>query len=113
MKKIKINLSNIEEDELTQEKIKHKLDKFYSKIEKIYDLGIFDIHLEKHHKNGKKNKYSVKAKLETPKRLFVCHKWSWDILSLIDISTKTLEKEIKNKYEKQRDIKRRTDFLSK
>jgi len=114
MENIRVNISHLDEDALTNEKIKGKFSDLFLKMQQIDEnLDSIDVDIEAHHTDGEKRKYSIKSKMNTPKGMFLAHKWGWNILGVVEDTVKALEKEMKNKYEKDRDITRKAKFLKK
>ena len=107
-----MNISNLDEDAITNEKVKTKFADLLNKVSKIDD-SVLDVNIEKHHTSGGKIKFSIKAKLKTSKGLFLAHKWGWNIHEAVEESVKALEREMKKKYEKERDIERSKGFRQK
>ena len=102
-----MQVTHLREDPITEAKINKILLKSSATIMKIEPAaGTMNIYVETHHAEGKK-KYSMRARLPTPKGLFVAHEWGWNITDVAQNLAGTLEKEILRKYGRDRTMGKR------
>ncbi|MBS3054103.1 MAG: CBS domain-containing protein [Candidatus Aenigmarchaeota archaeon] len=104
---VPVQVTHLREDPITEAKINKILLKSSATIMKIEPAaGTMNIYVETHHDEGKK-KYSMRARLPTPKGLFVAHEWGWNITDVAQNLAGTLEKEILRKYGRDRTMGKR------
>jgi ribosome-associated translation inhibitor RaiA len=100
-KGIYVQISNLGEiDAFTNAKIEKKIAEFVQKIGRMMDLQSFVIHVERHEKQGKKIKYSIRTRFLTPIGLFVSRSWGWNLATVFQDAIDNLEREILKKHEK-------------
>lgn len=105
-KGVYVEISHMDDlDEIEKRAIDSKATEFVQKIGSMMYLDVFNINIEKMHKQGDKVKYSVKTRLLTPIGLFTSHKWGWKIVTVFQDSLSTLEKEIMKAHEKKSGFK--------
>ena len=103
-------------DESVEFKVKMgaSLNEFVQKMGRMVDrIEYLVIHVEKMHKQGPKEKYSIRARFKTPLGLFISHAWGWKPLDAIQEVFKNLEREVTNKYGHVRAEAKKRRFLSK
>ncbi len=98
-----------DEGPMFRAKIDQTVSEFMGKMEKmIENVQYLFVHVEKHHKGGKKQKYSIRARLGTPMGLFVAKSWGWTPITVVQEVMNNLEREVIHKYGKHRtDIKKK------
>ena len=78
-----------------------KMSKFDDKIEYLV------VHIDKMHKQGPKEKYSIRARFKSHDGFFVAHAWGWKPIDVIQEMFSNLEREAMHKHSKIRsDIKK-------
>ncbi len=65
----------------------------------LQNIEFLFIHIERHQKQGKKIKYSVRARFSTNLGLFVAHDWGWDLVSTMQSTLSNLEREVIKKHD--------------
>lgn len=96
-------------DESIEFKVKmdQALNEFVHKMGKMVDnIEYLVVHVEKMHKQGPKEKYSIRARFKAPFGFFVAHSWGWKPLDVIQDVFGTLEREVVKKHEKIKDAAR-------
>ena len=90
------------------------LGEFVQKMGKSVDhIEYLVIHVDKMHKQGPKEKYSIRARFKTPLGLFIAHSWGWKPVDVVQEVFKTLEREVTNKYGHARTDAKKRRFLTK
>jgi CBS domain-containing protein/ribosome-associated translation inhibitor RaiA len=85
-----------------------EVSKFVQKMDRsVGHIEYLVLHVEKMHKQGTRQKYSLRARFKTSAGLFVAHSWSWKPLDVIDDVFKTLEREVDHVYGKREEMKKR------
>jgi CBS domain-containing protein/ribosome-associated translation inhibitor RaiA len=73
---------------------------FVTKFTKISDkIEYLMVHVDKMHKQGPKQKYSVRVRVKAPFGMFVSHAWGWKSNDVIQEAFNKLEREFLKKYE--------------
>ena len=101
---VPVQVTHLNEDPITEAKVNKILTECSQRIMKLDPAaGTMNIYVETHNGTGDKKKYSMRARISTPKGLFVAHKWGWgDLASVVQDLTDTLEKELLKKYNRDR-----------
>ncbi|MCD6381396.1 MAG: CBS domain-containing protein [Candidatus Aenigmarchaeota archaeon] len=95
-----IQLINVFEfDELVRDDIKREVEKFISKIEKLFDIESVFIYFDRH-KRGGRVKHSIRVRLKTNVGLFVAHTWDWEVMKCLQEVLNKVERSVKKKHEK-------------
>ena len=96
-----IGLDKFEEPE--KRKIDSEITEIAKKYGNLVNATSFTVHIDKYHKDGAKSKYSLRARMSTPKKLITAKSWEWTILGAIkELKTKihsiveSMEKSKKN-----------------
>ena len=103
-------------DESIEFKVKMdaSLNEFVQKMGKMVDrIEYLVIHVDRMHKQGPKQKYSIRARFKTPLGLFIAHAWGWKPLDIIQEVFKNLEREVTSKYGHVRTDAKKRRFLTK
>lgn len=82
---------------------------FIKKISKMVgDIEYLAVHIEKMHKQGPKEKYSIRARFKAKIGFFIAHAWGWKPIDVLQETFSDLEKEVLHKYGKVKtDAKKR------
>ena len=90
-----------DEDIAFKAKMDSAVQEFVQKYTRMTDnIEYLYAHVEKHHKQGKKQKYSIRLRFKVPFGFFVSHSWGWRPIDVIQDAFKNLEREIMKKYGK-------------
>ena len=93
------NLGDVDTE--TNARIDKKVHEFVRKTARIItNLQSFVMHVERHEKQGKQIKYSVRARLLTPLGLFVSKSWGWSLATVFQDAIDNLEREIMKQHDK-------------
>lgn len=97
---IYVQIANLGEvDASTNARIEKKITDFVHKMGKmINNMQSFVIHVERHEKQGKQIKYSIRARFLTPFGLFVSKSWGWSLATAFQDAIDNLEREILKKH---------------
>ena len=99
------------DDENPQFKLKTQqtVDDFMQKMNKMVErIQYLFVHVEKTHKGGTRQKYSIRTRFGTPMGMFVAKAEGWNPATVAQELMNNLEKEVIKKYGKRRtDIKKR------
>ncbi|MBI4021238.1 MAG: hypothetical protein HY369_03265 [Candidatus Aenigmarchaeota archaeon] len=60
------------------------------------------VHLDRHHEEGKRVKYSVKVRMMTERGSYFSHDYAWDIAGAVRGALRNLEREVVKDIEKSR-----------
>ncbi|MBI3191016.1 CBS domain-containing protein [archaeon] len=91
-----------------------EVSKFVQKMEReVGHIEYLVFHVDSMHKQGPKQKYSLRARFKTSAGLFVAHSWGWKPLDVIDDVFKNLEREISHTYGKREEMKKRSGRKNK
>jgi predicted transcriptional regulator len=90
-----------------QVKMDQALSEFVKKMGRITEnIEYLVVHVEKMHKQGARQKYSIRTRFKAPIGFFVAHSWGWRPLDVIQDVFKNLEREVVRKHEKSEDVRR-------
>jgi len=97
-----ITISGIQKEDgfiksVVDEEITHEI----KKLAKILPIQYLAVNVNKHEKDGKRVKYSIKSRLVTQKGAFFAHDFAWDITKAIRGMLHKLEKEMIKKTGKE------------
>lgn len=81
------------------------------KLAKTLPIEYMTLHIDRHNPEGKRVKYTVKAKIVTEKGVFYAHAHAWDLTKAIHELLDRFERDIYRKKEKSRDYTRRGRFI--
>lgn len=84
-----------------------KMAKFDDKIEYLV------VHIEKMHKQGPKEKYSIRARFKSHDGFFVAHAWGWKPIDVVQEVFGDLEREVIHKHGKIRTDVKKSKMLRK
>lgn len=90
-------------DESIEFKVKmdQAVTEFISKIGKISrNIEYLVVHVERMHKQGSKQKYSIRARFKSEFGFFVAHSWGWKPLDVIQEVFRNLEREVISRHGK-------------
>ncbi|MBI4163183.1 MAG: CBS domain-containing protein, partial [Candidatus Aenigmarchaeota archaeon] len=96
-----VQITNLGEEPISvTAKVDKITDTFIKKISSmLQNVEFLFIHIERHQKQGKKIKYSVRSRFSTNLGLFVSHSWGWDLVSTMQDALNNLEREITKKHD--------------
>ena len=99
-KGVYVQITNIQdEDPFVAAKLDSVTTNFVQKIAKITkNIQLLALHVERHHKQGKKIKYSVRSRLLTDKGLLVSKAWGWELVTVAQEALSKLEREVARKF---------------
>ena len=99
---VKVNFINFEEvDDFDMEKINDALERFVSKMSKIFDIDTIFLHMKTYEVDGNRKKYSLRARVYTSDGLFIAKTSEWSALSAVQDITEKLERIMKKKHDKE------------
>jgi len=97
-----VTISGIQkEDDFIKSVIDEEITHEVKKLAKIIPIQYLNVHVNKHEKDGKRAKYSIKTRLVTHKGAFFAHDFAWDITKAVRGVLKKLEKEMLKKEGKK------------
>jgi len=80
---------------------------FVQKVGKMLsNIEYLVVHVEKSHKQGTKQRYSMRARFKSPLGFFVANSWGWRPVDVIQDLFKKLEREVVRKHKKISDVSR-------
>lgn len=80
---------------------------FVQKIGRVAkNIEYLVVHVEKMHKQGPKEKYSIRVRFKSTDGFFVAHSWGWKPLDVIQDAFKNLEREVVSRHGKVKDLAR-------
>ena len=91
-----------DEDPFIKNVLEEEISNELRKLSRIIPIESVVINVSRHHKTGKRTKYSVKAKILTQRGDFFADDFSWDLTKAMRGILKKFEKEIIRKKEKRR-----------
>ncbi len=96
-----VQITNLDDEPISvTAKIDNITDTFVKKTSSLFhNIEFLFIHIERHQKQGKKIKYSIRARFSTNLGLFVSHDWGWDLISTMQSALSNLEREVMKKHE--------------
>ncbi len=113
-KKVHVQIVGMkDEGPLFTAKMDKAVEDFIQKMGKMIDIQYLFLHVEKYHKTGSKQKYSIRARFGTPMGLFVAKAWGWDPVSVAQETMDNLESTVLRKHGRKRDERKRRNVLSK
>lgn len=114
-REIHVQIIGVEDESpLFKAKIDQAVAEFMRKMEKmVEDIQYLFVHVEKHHKGGGRQKYSIRARFGTPIGLFVAKSWGWNPINVSQEVMNNLEREVIHKYGKHKTNIKKKRLLSK
>ncbi|MDI6917802.1 MAG: CBS domain-containing protein [Thermoplasmatales archaeon] len=107
-----VQITGLEEDPSVYNTMYKIIEKYLKRINKMSAPQMLLLHVATYHPKGKTAKYSVSAKLNTPRKLFVSKSraqlYQWDLMKSLDEVMSHLEKMVRREKEKEKDIKKRS-----
>ncbi len=101
-KVVKVNFINFDQvDDFEMEKINDSLERFVSKMSKIFDIDSIFLHMKIYEVDGKRKKYSLRSRVYTNGGLFVAKSSNWSALSSVQDIVEKLERMMKKKHDKE------------
>lgn len=95
-------------------KIDMTVTEFVKKMSKVVkNIEYLVIHVEKMHKQGPKEKYSIRARFKSHEGFFVAHAWGWKPIDVIQEVFDNLEREALHKHGKIKSGVKKSRFLRK
>ncbi len=102
-----VELAGLEiEDPRIYDAIYSIIQKYLNRINNMFRPRTLQIHVEHHHHEYDLYKYTLRARLNTKKKLYVSKSYDWEIIKAADELMSNLEKQIRKDHEKWRDISR-------
>ena len=103
-----INVSGLDVvDEFERSWIEKRIESMLEKIGKQTNVRYIFTHIDKHKKEGKRAKYSVKGRLVSDAGTFYASYYDWDLLRAMKVFLDKMEKEVIKSIEKVRDTHRK------
>ena len=116
-KDVYVQITGLEEDPSVYNIMYEIIEKYLKKINKMIVPQMLLLHVATYHPKGKTAKYSVSAKLTTPRKFFVSKSrarlYQWDLMKSLDEVMSHLEKMVRREKEKEKDIKKRSSIKAK
>jgi ribosome-associated translation inhibitor RaiA len=101
------SISGIEdEDDFIKGVINEEIERAIEKLDKMLPVLNFIVRVKKYHKEGKRVKYSVHARLLTDAGDFFTNDFGWEPAKAVKGTLEKLEKEVLKKSEKMKDSKK-------
>lgn len=112
MKQVYVQVTGMPDDLELQGEIDSMTTKFVQRLGKSFrDIQGLFVHVEMHHKQGNKSKYSIRTRFITEDGIFVSHSSGWNPVDVVQDAFKNLEKETRShlgrKHESNMKMKRR------
>ncbi len=112
--KVHVQIVGMEDEGLLfTAKMDKTVEDFTQKIGKMINIQYLFIHVEKYHKTGNKQKYSIRARLGTNLGLFVAKAWGWDPVVVAQETIDNLETTVLKKHGKLMDTRKKGNMLNK
>ena len=92
-------------DSMEKKKIDSEVTEMVKKYGKLVDATSFTLHIDKYHKEGSRSKISLRARMNTPKKLFAVKGWGWSILEAIQELKNSLQSVIETYVDKKKEHK--------
>jgi len=116
-KDVYVQITGLEEDASVYNVMYEVIEKYLKRISKMLTPQMLMLHVTTYHPKGKNAKYSVSAKLNTPRKLFVSKSraqlYQWDLMKSLDEVMSHLEKMVRRGKEKEKDIRKRSSSKAK
>jgi len=116
-KDVYVQITGLEEDPSVYNTMYEIIEKYLKRINKMIVPQMLLLHVTTYHPKGKTPKYSVSAKLSTPRKQFVSKSraqlYQWDLMKSLDEVMSHLEKMVRREKEKEKDIKKRSSSKAK
>jgi len=90
-----------DEDPYIQAVVREQMSTEAAKLAKLIPIQSIFVHVDRYHREGRKTKYALRARMLTEKGDFFAHAWSWDITKAMREVLGKLEREILTKKEKR------------
>lgn len=107
-----IQITGLEEDPSVYNAMYEIIEKYLKRINKMLTPQMLLLHVTTYHSKGKTPKYSVSAKLTTPRKFFVSKSraqlYQWDLMKSLDEVMSHLERMVRIEKEKEKDIRKRS-----
>jgi len=111
-KDVYVQITGLEEDASVYNVMYEVIEKYLKRISKMLTPQMLMLHVTTYHPKGKNAKYSVSAKLNTPRKLFVSKSraqlYQWDLMKSLDEVMSHLERMVRREKEKEKDIRKRS-----
>ncbi len=99
---VKVNFINFDNvDDFDMEKINNVLERFVSKMSKIFDIDTIFLHMKMYEVEGNRRKYSLRARVYANSELFTAKTSEWSSLASVQDITDKLERIMKKKHDKE------------
>jgi ribosome-associated translation inhibitor RaiA len=106
-----VQISGLEEDPSVYDAIYELIQKSLKKINKILPPQMLLLDVTKYKPKGKAMKYSIRAKLFTPKKIFISSSrqkiLQWDLMKALDEVLHHLERQVRTDKRKAKDLARK------
>lgn len=107
-----VQITGLEEDPSVYNAMYEIIEKYLKRINKMITPQMLLLHVTTYYPKGKTAKYSVSAKLTTPRKLFVSKSraqlYQWDLMKSLDEVMSHLERMVRREKEKEKDIRKRS-----
>lgn len=102
-------------DSFEREKLHENVDETAKKLARIYaGIEYFFLRVRRHDTQGKKHKFSVHARLNTPVGMFIAQAHGYDLATVTDKAMDNLERVVKENHSKtKKQMRRRTERARK
>ncbi|MBA3044566.1 CBS domain-containing protein [archaeon] len=112
-----VQITGLEEDPSVYNVMYEIIEKYLKKINKMITPQMLMLHVTTYHPKGKTAKYSVSAKLNTPRKLFVSKSGAqlhqWDLMKSLDEVMSHLERMVRQEKKKEKDIRKRSSHKAR
>jgi CBS domain-containing protein/ribosome-associated translation inhibitor RaiA len=112
-----VQITGLEEDPSVYNAMYEIIEKYLKRINKMLTPQMLLLHVTTYHPKGKTPKYSVSAKLTTPRKFFVSKSraqlYQWDLMESLDEVMSHLEKMVRREKEKEKDIRKRSSHKAR
>lgn len=96
-----VQITGLEEDSEFYDVMYSLIQKNMKRIVKIVRPRILNLHVVQYHHKGLRNKYTLRARMRTAKKMYYANAVEWDLLKALDEVMKQLEKTVKKEKERR------------
>jgi ribosome-associated translation inhibitor RaiA len=100
---ISVSISGLEEaDYFTKSRVHEEAEHLLEKVRRFMEVTAFELHVKTYHKEGKRKKFSVHARLLTDRREFFAEEAEWNLGKAVSGALEKIENEAVRKEEKSK-----------
>jgi CBS domain-containing protein/ribosome-associated translation inhibitor RaiA len=98
-----VQITGLEEDPEIYDVMYSMIRKGIKRISGIVKPRILNLHVVQHHSEGLRNKYTLRARMTTDKKMYYANAFEWDMMKALDEVLWQLEKAVKREKERRVD----------